>query len=434
MSDPGKAIDAAVERQRDSILGFLQSLVRAQTGGESRVQEVVADGLRGLGCAVETVQYRPSEVPMVEEFASATSMDAEERASVVGRYAGKGKGRSVVFFAHPDGEPIAETQRWKHDPFAALVDGGRIYGWGVADDLSGVAVMVQALRAVVTAGLVPGGDVVIASTPSKRHARGVSALLHGGLHADAAVYLHPAESGVGMREIKAFASGQVEFRITVDGQAPDTSEPSHTAFAHRAVNPIDKALVVYEALRQLDARRGAVVRHPALDGAVGRSTNLLLSHIGSGAPDVFARVAPSCVLAGALSFPPPETLSSVQKEIEIALSRVAEHDAWLSEHPPRLEWLSGVTGAEVAVDHPLYRVVADAIVAVTDGTPHVNPMHTSSDIRNPMVQAGIPTVGLGPLGGDLSQNGLTDEWVDVEDYLRAVKVAARIIVNWCGLA
>src|SRR5882724_11110297 len=25
---------------------------------------------------------------------------------------------------------------------------------------------------------------------------------------------------------------------------------------------------------------------------------------------------------------------------------------------------------------------------------------------------------LGPLGGDLTQNGLHDEWVDVEDYLR----------------
>ena len=77
-------------------------------------------------------------------------------------------------------------------------------------------------------------------------------------------------------------------------------------------------------------------------------------------------------------------------------------------------------------------MVADAIVAVTGQPPHVNPLHTASDIRNPIVQAGIPTVGLGPLGGDLTQNGLTDEWVDVEDYRRAVKVAAAIIDGWCG--
>jgi hypothetical protein len=42
-------------------------------------------------------------------------------------------------------------------------------------------------------------------------------------------------------------------------------------------------------------------------------------------------------------------------------------------------------------------------------------------------------VGLGPLCGDLSQNGQTDEWVDVEDYLSAVAVVATTIVDWCGV-
>ena len=114
------------------------------------------------------------------------------------------------------------------------------------------------------------------------------------------------------------------------------------------------------------------------------------------------------------------------------MREAAGTDDWLRDHPPRVAWLSGVTGAEVPVDDPLYRVVAGAIVAVTGQPPHVNPLHTSSDIRNPIVQAGIPTVGLGPLGGDLTQNGLHDEWVDAEDYRRAVKVAAAIIAGWCG--
>ncbi len=59
-------------------------------------------------------------------------------------------------------------------------------------------------------------------------------------------------------------------------------------------------------------------------------------------------------------------------------------------------------------------------------------MHTSSDIRNPMVQRNIPTLGLGPLCGDLSQNGQADEWVDVEDYLAAVNVVACTMLSWCG--
>ena len=55
-------------------------------------------------------------------------------------------------------------------------------------------------------------------------------------------------------------------------------------------------------------------------------------------------------------------------------------------------------------------------------------------LKDVMTQKGIPTVGFGPLGGDLSQNGRHDEWVDVDDYIRAIKVAAGTIMGWCGAA
>ena len=38
----------------------------------------------------------------------------------------------------------------------------------------------------------------------------------------------------------------------------------------------------------------------------------------------------------------------------------------------------------------------------------------------------------GPLAGDLTQAGGHDEWVDVEDYIRAIKICAKIIVDWSG--
>ena len=433
MNEAAGRVQAQVELNRDRTVEFLRDLVRATRDGESAVQVRVAAAAKKLGCAVETVRYRPRDVPMLNEFAAETAMVDGERESVVARLKGSRGGRSLIFFAHPDGEPVERIERWRHDPFAATVENGRLYGWGVADDLAGVAAFVQALDAVVAAGLKPAGDVILCSTPSKRHARGVTALLHQGYVADGAIYLHPAESGVGMREIKAFASGQLEFRVIVPGQPPDTSEPGHAAFAHLAVNPLDKVWVVYRALRELDARRGARIRHAALDAAVGRSTNLLVSGLRCGEGGRYGRVAGECVLTGALSFPPPERLEDVQAELLAAVDAACAADPWLKDHRARVEWHAGVTGAEVAVEHPLYRAVSDAILAVTGEQPHVNPMHTSSDIRVPNVQKGIPTVGLGPLCGDLSQNGRHDEWVDVDDYVRTVKVAASAIVDWCGV-
>jgi acetylornithine deacetylase len=418
----------------DAAIETLRALVRRQADGEDAVQQLAADRLAADGGIVDRIRYEPSDVPMINEFAAETNVDRGQRESVVARFAGKGGGRSAILFAHPDGEPLSDTPAWTHDRFTGVIEAGRIYGWGIADDLCGVAMAISAMAAIRKAGLSLAGDVIVASTPSKRHARGVAKILDAGYVADGAIYLHPAESGVGMREIKAFASGQLEFSIVVRGKRADTTEPGHTAFAHRAINPLDKALLIIAGLKALDAERGERVQHPLLQAAIGRSTNILLSSLQFGQTRAFSRLPVELTLSGAISFPPSETLTSVQAEVEAALAEIIDADPWLAANPPLLRWLSGTAAAEVADSHPLYSAVADAIMAEADVTPHVNPLHTGSDIRNPWVQKNIPTVGFGPLCGDLTQTGRHDEWVDVEDYLRAVRATAASLVNWCGVA
>ncbi len=425
MADGLAGIGPGVEA--DPAVAFLRGLIAAARDGEDVIQARVAAGFEAAGCAVEHLRYRPAEVPLREEFAGEAAMAAEERVAVIATLRGTGDGRSLILFAHPDGEPFAADHGWRHDPFAGEIVAGRLHGWGVADDLAGVATMVEAVRRAAAAGPMRG-DVILASTPSKRHARGVHAAMHHGHRADAAVYLHPAESGVGMREVKALAPGQLIFRVTVEGRLPDTREPGHTAFAHTAVNPIGPMTAILAALRALDADRGARVRHPTLDAAIGRSTNLLVSRIE--ATERAGRMPATCTVLCALSFPPGERLDDLRAEVEAAI-RGAD-DPWLRDHPPTVAFLSGVTGAEVPEGSPLWAVTAAAIRAVTGEPPFVNPLHTSSDIRNPMVQHGIPCVGLGPLCGDLTQDGRRDEWVDAADYVRGVDAVARIIRGWCG--
>lgn len=427
-------VTRAAEAGGAGAVGFLRDLIRLQSAGEDAVQARIAEACEALGCTVERRRYRPAEVKLRDEFAAEAAMATEERVAVLARLPGTGGGRSVIFFAHPDGEPFQPEHGWRHDPLAGEVSAGRIHGWGVADDLAGVATMVEALRVLRDAGLRPKGEVILASTPSKRHARGVHALLHGGVSADAAVYLHPAESGIGMREVKALAPGQLVFRVIVPGRLPPTNEPGHTAFAHLAANPVEKAMVVLAALRALDARRGARVHHPALDAAVGRSTNLLVGDIRALGDGRASRIAPSVQLSCALSFPPGERLADVQAEVEAAIAEAASSDEFLRDNPPQLVVLSGVTGAEVKLDHPLWHATSEAVRMGTGEVPEINPLHTSSDIRNPMVQSGIPCVGLGPLCGDLTQNGGRDEWVDEADYRRGVAVIAALVALWCGVA
>jgi acetylornithine deacetylase len=292
--------------------------------------------------------------------------------------------------------------------------------------------MLSGIEALLAAGHKLLGTVILASAPSKRQAQGIIAVLDEGYVADAAIYLHPAESGAGLRDIKATTSGILCFRITVPGALPDTDEPTHTPFYHLAVNPIDKAWLVYQSLQMLANRRAKEIYHPSLGMAVGRSTNLHIAYIKCGDEQQLSRVSPEAVLAGSVTFPPNEKMIDVQTQIAQAVETAANNDAWLKAHPPKLEWIMGTSGVEVPTDSPLYQTVSQSIQAVTGIEPASHSLHSASDIRNPLLHKGIPTVGFGSLAGNFTQAGNHDEWVDVEDYISMIKVVGSVILNWCG--
>ena len=417
----------------DQAVGWLEKLIQSGRSGPAAIQATLAEQLAAAGASVETMSYSPAAVPMTAEFAKAEVASSEPETVTIGRLKGTGGGRRLILFAHPDTEPFRAEPAWQSEPFAPPRRGGRLHGWGVADDLAGIAMLAAAVAMLQVDDRRLAGDLVLLATPSKRHRRGIGAALHAGIGADAALYLHPAESGRGLGEIKAFAPGQLEFTITIDGKPPATTEPAHTAFAHEGVNPITKATSVIAALEACDQRRAAAVHHPRLEAAIGRSTNLMVTHISAGTAEAPTRLPGSCTLRAALSLVPGEVLEDLMHEVEAVVATAADADEWLAHHPPRIDWLAGVSAAETPDDDPFYQLVEGAIAA-TGPRPVVNPLHTSSDIRNPIVQAGIPTVGIGPLCGGLTMSGLADEWVDIDDFRRSVLVVDRIVREWCGTA
>ncbi len=432
MSD---AINRASIDATDASLDLLQRLIVAGKSGPDAVNAVVAQAMRDAGCRTRTLSYTPRDVPLADEFAAAEVAASATQHCIIGQRAaragraGQAGRRSLLLFAHPDTEDFRPEPPWQGDPYTPSRRDGRLYGWGVADDLAGMAIMVQAINVLAAAGQQPGGDVALVSAPSKHHRRGISAALHDGLTADAAVYLHPAESGRGLDEIKAFAPGQLEFTVTVSGRAPTTSEPAHTAFAHTAVNPFAKAAIVVDALHRLDAQRGRQYTHPRLQTAIGRSTNVMLSHCAFGAADGLSRIATECRLGGAITLIPGEQLATVMAAVEAAIATACQADPWLAAHPPHIAWLSGVTAAETPDESPLYQTVATAL-RTYGAAPAVNPLHTSSDIRNPIVQKAIPTVGFGPRCGGLTMSGNADEWVDIDSFVKTIAATAEIVMAW----
>lgn len=420
--------DAALSTEAFDLLG---RLVGAQAGGEAAVQEVIAADLRAIGCLVSEHRYVPADVTARGEIASKPSRSTDERIAIVALLPATAEGRqSLLLFAHPDSEPFTSVAGWTDDPLTLVNRKDRLHGWGVADDLAGCAAAILAMSRLAE---LDGerGDVIFAAAPSKWSAKGTAAVLQSGLLADAALYLHPAESGSGMNEIKAITSGHLEFSITVRGRSPETQEPNHTVLSHRAVNAVDKAVVIHAALRALDNRRAARVPHPVIERAAERSTNLMVSAITTGPHAGLSRLAPDCTLGCALSFPPGERLVDVQAEVSAAVDAAAAADDWLSVHQPQITWHAGTDAAEVPDNNPFWQVASNAVRQITGSAPQVYPLHTGSDIRVPILEAGIVCLGLGCLCGDLTQNNRTDEWIDAADFARMVDVVTAIASDWC---
>lgn len=84
------------------------------------------------------------------------------RANLVARLRGEGRGGALLLNGHLDVVP-AERERWTHDPFGAVEEGGYIWGRGAIDMKNMVAMALTTLVLLKRAGARLGRDVVLAA-------------------------------------------------------------------------------------------------------------------------------------------------------------------------------------------------------------------------------------------------------------------------------
>ncbi|MCW4014701.1 MAG: M20/M25/M40 family metallo-hydrolase [Candidatus Bathyarchaeota archaeon] len=422
---------AKIDENRETSINRLRELVKVYPQGEQELQDKVAELFEEVGCKVDYLKLLPTTVQLHKEFAVEEAIDMTKRIHIIGKIEGTGNGKSLILITHPDADPI-DPKGWNIPLHEGIIKDGRMYGWAVADDLAGICMMTEAVEALNESGFKPKGDVYLMSASAKRNAWGIAALLREGYKADAALYVHPAESELGLKEIKTMTSGLLKFRIVIEGMWPPKTEFVQVTFNHLGVNPIDKAMYVIDSLKRFNEERIRTVVYEPLNKEVGRGTNLLVTYINAGKPSNLTDLPVNCTIGVGLTFPPHEDIDELVKKVEKYIQEVSMGDPWLKEHPAKIEWIQGTQGVEMPMDHPIVETISDAIEDVTGERPFSNPLYSKSDLRTPVLISNIPNVGYGPLAGDLSTTGGFEEWVDLDDYIRGIKVTARAIMDWCG--
>lgn len=147
-------------------------------------------------------------------------------------------GPHLLFAGHTDVVPPGPEADWRHPPFSATREDGKIYGRGAVDMKSGVAAMcAAAARAVSGEGLATGRiSVAITNDEEADAVNGTEKLMawteSEGHRFDFAIVGEPSsEKSLGDR-LKIGRRGSLNGRITVRGRQ------GHSAYPDEALNPL----------------------------------------------------------------------------------------------------------------------------------------------------------------------------------------------------
>jgi len=437
MSDEQRVL-AAIEERADDLVALAAELIRFDTTTrgepderareEEPLQARLAAILEAAGAEVELWEPAPGEldrwprqVPEGLTFAG--------RPQLLARFAGTSGGRSLLFNGHIDVVSAEPRARWASDPFAPEVRDGRLHGRGACDMKGGVAAMVIAAETLAAEGALPGGELLVNTvTDEEWNGAGSLAAVAHGVSADAGVI--PEATGF---EPWIACRGVVNPTITVRGRPGHAEMPQPDWREGGAVNAIEKAVVVLEAVRELRerwAREGSA--HPLLVPG-----ELIPTVIEGG--EWWVNYPASCTVVIDVTYLPEQGdpdggwAEALERQIEEWVAAAARRDPWLAENPPHFEWGTNLAPAEVEPDHPIVdcALAAGAAAGRPGAAAALQGWHDAATFT----RFGTPTISYGPSG--LANDGETmahaiDEHVPVADLVATAQALALVAMRWSG--
>jgi succinyl-diaminopimelate desuccinylase len=367
-----------MEVNRDNLIRWLEELIRipSVTGKEETIAGFVNQELKKMG-------FRPQikENNIFFEVGEGT--------------------KSLLLNAHLDTVDVGGE--WKHDPFEATREEGKIFGRGASDDKGNIAAMLEIARLVKNKKI--QGRLIFTFTTGEEYGAKLetkgSYLLSQILKAEKALVLEP-QMDVSEKKVNIIygCRGIENILVRIKGKA------SHTGYPERGVNAISKAVELLTEVEKTDF-------HKVMASGQEIETICMPIRIDGGA-DIFL-VPDNCEILIHCRTAPEDT--KIVKQIESLGQEVCGQD-FMMERP---------YSAPGYIEDP-----DDALVDVIRQEARQFDFSAENRFAGGRIDASIfKTVGNIPsfcMGvGNRDQMHLVDEYITVEDFIICSEMLKNII-------
>ena len=351
--------------------------------GEGEVARLLAAILDDWGFSVEIAEASPG------------------RPNVVARI-GPPDAPALMLNGHLD---VVGVEGMVHEPFAAELRSGRIYGRGSADMKGGLAAM---CAAATVAGAQSNRQIVIAAVADEEYeSLGLRSLLSSGLSADAAIVTEPTRLAICPAH-RGFAWIDVTF----------TGRAAHGSRYDLGVDAILHAGLLLAELDLLEQTRNEGVVHPLL-GRGSLHASMIKGGVG------MSTYPERCDLAIERRTLPGESADLALREITDACERIRSRRPGFSAE---VKLNTAQAPSDVAIDSPIVERLRTALE--NESMPvKIEGLSAWTDAAL-LNEAGIPAVCFGP--GDISLAHAAEEFVPVTDIEQATRVLSRVVRDWCS--
>jgi len=400
----------------DAMYDFIEEIIATPSfgGEESKAQLIMAAKLEELGLTVDQWEIDFTELRKHPDFSM--SYEREEGLGVVG-ITGPDNGKSIILCGHIDTVAPGDIENWDTIPLKATLKDGKLYGRGTTDMKAALIGALYALKAVKDTVKLKGKVIFESVIGEEDGGCGALATCLRGYKADAGIVMEPSETKVAPE-----VAGAMSFKIIVPGK------PVHACVKDEGISAIEKFIVVYNGLMELEKERNKRFTDPLYNRYESPYAISIGTVHGGEWPGT---VAESVVFEGRIGVAVGEKEESARRELEEKIDEIADGDPWLSEHRPKVEWVGySFASSMVSVDHPIVQAIGKAYRDVTGKEPMHEGMTYASDVRHLIKVAETPTTVFGP--GDVRVAHGANEYVPIDELETVVKTLALTIMRFVG--